>query len=1035
MLHRLAHFLGILVCVSVSSLLVSNNTAEARGTKVRNIPRGDYGDSAPDHFFGPAAITISDANGPLLTVTSFGRCESTTVTCLNQDPTLIVVPPVSPNFIYFFQIRALRDINQPITLNFSAIFDVASVASGSDTSDYGIINDDQTLISQCSSLASGSPAQQACIDGFIDDTNTEISTAKTILALTAGLKQNDTLLLHIDSYLPPACLISSTNTNPPSNIGACVPNDFLTVSGATIPSQIVVVGPDPSTNLHGGPQTITSLSVATIPANSSDTTVTVTGTGFDSTSVLSWNGQSLTPDSSPSLTATQFDVTVPANLLTVAEVARVSVVNNEASGTTKSVPMGVVVQNNSIDTFTLSSTGTIQLGPTFQIALNPASSSPFLRDSLVELPTNGFQSCATNVNRPTLFLSGNQFLNGTRLVATLSSSDLAQPQPDLSVFALVQPAADATCPPSGTANTLISAPVTLASFGTQKVPMLGSAQSVTLVNTGSTAFNVSNITITGDNPSDFTMGAGGTCTPGLILNSGDVCTVSLAFAATHAGLRSAYVQLTDTTVSPVGTLSVFMLGVGSSPSPTLTSINPTSVIAGSGGFTLTLKGTNFTADSTVIIGGNAPLTPTSQTTTQLIVSVPSAYAATAGVVVVAVTNPQPDGGTSTPAVNLIVNNPAPTVASLVPQSMTAGGAAFLLTVNGTGFVADAMVNFGANPSLTPSSITSTQIQVTIPASDIATPGTPAVTVTDPAPGGGPSNSAAFSLTAPSSFAVNGAAATVTTTPSVAGTVATGTSTITVTPSGGFAGVVGFACGSLPGVTCAALTIPSGSTKGTLTVNVLDPSTSMTAMLPPAMQNLWATGTPQNRGGGKLWWRLSAGTGFATLFLLFVPGRKRYRAALGLGVICAVSFAIGCGGGSSGSGGGGGGGTTPIATTTQLMVSATKVVMNGSITVSATVTGGKPTGNVQFMVDGASLGNAVPIVSGTTGTITVMAVQAPAFLQLVGTHTLSARYLGDAGTQASSSGTLNITVNGTTNLTITGSSGNLSAVTNVMLTIQ
>src|SRR5208282_5260348 len=124
------------------------------------------------------------------------------------------------------------------------------------------------------------------------------------------------------------------------------------------------------------------------------------------------------------------------------------------------------------------------------------------------------------------------------------------------------------------------------------------------------------------------------------------------------------------------------------------------------------------------------------------------------------------------------------------------------------------------------------------------------------------------------------------------------------------------------------------------------------------------------------------------------------------------------------------GTTP--TTTQLTVSATKVQVSGGFKAGATGTGGPPTGKVKFVADGAALGSPVPVVSGTTGNINVTAAQAPAFPQLVGTHAVSAHYLGDASTQASSSGTLNITVTGTTNLPITATSGNLNAAANVSL---
>jgi hypothetical protein len=210
---------------------------------------------------------------------------------------------------------------------------------------------------------------------------------------------------------------------------------------------------------------------------------------------------------------------------------------------------------------------------------------------------------------------------------------------------------------------------------------------------------------------------------------------------------------------------------------------------------------------------------------------------------------------------------------------------------------------------------------------------------------------------------------------------------------------------------------------------------MTAMLAPDTKNLWATNRTNDahRGGRKGWWTLSAGASFAALFLLFLPGgRKRYRAALGLGLLCILSFTLGCGGGSSGGGGGG-----PTPTTTHLTVSATKVANSptASLTVSATVSGGTPTGSVQFFVDGAPLGSTTPLTSGSTGNITVTAAQAPTFLELVGTHTVSAHYLGDNTTSASQSGTLNVAITGTTSLAITGTSGSATATNNVALTIN
>jgi hypothetical protein len=80
----------------------------------------------------------------------------------------------------------------------------------------------------------------------------------------------------------------------------------------------------------------------------------------------------------------------------------------------------------------------------------------------------------------------------------------------------------------------------------------------------------------------------------------------------------------------------------------------------------------------------------------------------------------------------------PTVAALAPNSATAGGAAFTLTVNGTNFASKAVVNLnGTAQTASTTFVSGNQLMVAVPASAIATPGTISVTVTNPAtPGTG-----------------------------------------------------------------------------------------------------------------------------------------------------------------------------------------------------------------------------------------------------------------------------------------------------------
>jgi len=294
----------------------------------------------------------------------------------------------------------------------------------------------------------------------------------------------------------------------------------------------------------------------------------------------------------------------------------------------------------------------------------------------------------------------------------------------------------------------------------------------------------------------------------------------------------------------------------------------------------------------------------------------------------------------------------------------------------------------------------------------------------------PSAGVVVTVTSTGSFAVSGAAVTVT-----AGS--SGTSNITVTPSGGFTGTVNVTCGTnIPGVTCTpnplAINITSANPMANnLTVNVAAPSSTLTASAAQLDRNVYAAGLRPPIGGGTGWWLLSGATALAAILMLLLPGRRRLRYALALSLasVFVMTFALGCGGG----GGGGGGG--PVATVTKLTISSAKLAVSASITVSATVTGGTPAGNVQFFADGAAIGSAVPVSGGTTGNITVTAANAPALLQLIGTHTLSAHYLGDANTMASQSGTLNVTITGTANLNITGTSGNTSSNGTISLTIN
>ena len=114
------------------------------------------------------------------------------------------------------------------------------------------------------------------------------------------------------------------------------------------------------------------------------------------------------------------------------------------------------------------------------------------------------------------------------------------------------------------------------------------------------------------------------------------------------------------------------------------------------------------------------------------------------------------GGYKSPSSTMPSAGTAPVIMQLVPNSMKAGSAAFTLTVNGSSFNTDAAINWNGTAQTT-TYITGNQLMAMIPAAAIATAGTVAVTVTNPAhPAGGiygsGGTSAATSM--PMTFTIN-----------------------------------------------------------------------------------------------------------------------------------------------------------------------------------------------------------------------------------------------------------------------------------------
>jgi len=101
-------------------------------------------------------------------------------------------------------------------------------------------------------------------------------------------------------------------------------------------------------------------------------------------------------------------------------------------------------------------------------------------------------------------------------------------------------------------------------------------------------------------------------------------------------------------------------------------------------------------------------------------------------------------------VTLEKTNPVPLINQpLVPDVAVPGGPEFKLTVNGTGFVSGAVVNWDGQP-LTTTFVSRLKVTAGVPASYIAKAGMASVTVVNPPPGGGTSNVMYFDVSNPGS---------------------------------------------------------------------------------------------------------------------------------------------------------------------------------------------------------------------------------------------------------------------------------------------
>jgi len=198
----------------------------------------------------------------------------------------------------------------------------------------------------------------------------------------------------------------------------------------------------------------------------------------------------------------------------------------------------------------------------------------------------------------------------------------------------------------------------------------------------------------------------------------------------------------------VVTFAVTTASVTPGPAPpiatnaSISKLNPSSVAAGSGSFTLEIDGANFVSGATVRWNSTS-LNTTFVSATQLNAAVSASLVASTGTVSITVLN---SGSSVSNATQFSVVAAAPSITSLNPQSARVGSPNQQVTISGSGFVSGSVAQWnGSSRSTTFNS--STQLVMQVLASDLLSAGTAQVTVFNP--GTGTSSEAPFTISAAS----------------------------------------------------------------------------------------------------------------------------------------------------------------------------------------------------------------------------------------------------------------------------------------------
>jgi len=472
-------------------------------------------------------------------------------------------------------------------------------------------------------------------------------------------------------------------------------------------AQITVVNPGPGggASVGGGftvnnpVPAISSLSQTSTTAGSAATVISITGTGFVAASMAQWNAGNRP---TTFVSSTQLQVALTAADLAVGEIAQITVLNPAPGGGT-STAATLTINNPLPDVAGISpSTVTIISGGS---ALT-VTGTGFLPNS--SITWNG-------ANRTT------KYVNGTQLQLTLQASDLAS-------VGTAQIGVSNPAPGGGVSAT--SQPLTI----NYPPPVITSlSPSGAFVNGPAFTLTVNGF---GFGPTSVVAWNGTNCATTYVNSSQLTCQIP---ASNIAAVGTA--QITVFTPAPGGgTSNSIALNITTFPPVTLSSISPSSVSINSPDTVVSIAGSGFTVSSTMQVNGGSPIAVLGASPIAAFFTIPAADLTVVGQLSITVSNP---GTAPSNALTVdVVPNPIPTLSQISPGGAAFGGPGITLTVSGSNFVPTSVVQWNGSARAT-TFVGPNQLTASISAKDIQTLGNSAVTVFNPAPGGGTSGALTF----------------------------------------------------------------------------------------------------------------------------------------------------------------------------------------------------------------------------------------------------------------------------------------------------